>query len=166
MYKRLRKIRNKESEEIIHESSSSNFYGAFAVFDTDKNKIINSTEFENGLKSIGFNVNDNELRALLVRFDTSGNGEIDYQEFCDFVNGGDADVITENLLKLASISKDKTIWNKNILLTAGWDDMLSPIPKKWSQLLLELGLNVNLNVAFRLGLMFNGNKDLFISYYF
>lgn len=105
-----------------------------------------------------------EQRALLIRFDTSGDGDIDYAEFCDFVNGGDADVISENLIRLSNISTDKKVFNENVAYLEGWDDMLSPVPKKWCQILLTLGLNVNPNVASRLGLMFNGNQELFMSF--
>ncbi len=49
----------------------------------DGSGSIGTTELANAMKSLGMNPGQKELENLIREVDQDGNGEIDFQEFCD-----------------------------------------------------------------------------------
>ncbi len=55
----------------------------FRVVDTDQSGGIDATELGNALNSLGLKLSRQELRAIMMRLDSDGNGSIDLQEFIE-----------------------------------------------------------------------------------
>lgn len=66
-----------------HELSEEEFTVdyCFSLFDKDKNGTISLSEFGTGLRYLGFNPSDKELRDFMKQFDKDGSGRIDISEF-------------------------------------------------------------------------------------
>jgi Ca2+-binding EF-hand superfamily protein len=54
---------------------------AFKVFDSDGSGSISRSEMKRLMKSLGQNLTDKELDAMMDEVDTDGDGEIDFEEF-------------------------------------------------------------------------------------
>jgi len=63
-----------------------NLKAAFNVFDTDKNGRIDLQELKHLLKTLGEEVNDEELAEMMAVADLDNNGTIDFEEFKIFMN--------------------------------------------------------------------------------
>eukprot|EP01043_Picozoa_sp_COSAG02_P058639 COSAG02_NODE_7334_length_3059_cov_2.657770_4_plen_222_part_00 len=55
----------------------------FRTVDTDQSGEIDATELGNALNSLGLKLSHQELRAIMMRLDSDGNGSIDLQEFIE-----------------------------------------------------------------------------------
>ena len=53
----------------------------FKQIDADRNRNLDLSELENGLRLIGINLNEEQCAALLKHFDKDGNGTINFNEF-------------------------------------------------------------------------------------
>ena len=49
--------------------------------DLNKNRNLDVSELEGGLRIIGINLNEEQCAALLKHFDKDGNGTINFNEF-------------------------------------------------------------------------------------
>ena len=54
---------------------------AFDLFDEDGSGEIDVEEFENLMKTLGYNYTDIELKEMIEQIDIDGSGEIDFAEF-------------------------------------------------------------------------------------
>lgn len=55
----------------------------FRRFDTDHDEVITVEEFKKALERFGFNLNPADVYTLMRHFDTRGDGQVSYNEFCD-----------------------------------------------------------------------------------
>ncbi len=55
----------------------------FYAVDTDQSGAIDANELGNALNSLGLKLSPQELRAIMMRLDSDGNGSIDLQEFIE-----------------------------------------------------------------------------------
>ena len=53
----------------------------FKQMDLNKNRNLDVSELEGGLRIIGINLNEEQCAALLKHFDKDGNGTINFNEF-------------------------------------------------------------------------------------
>lgn len=53
----------------------------FDKFDVDKGGTIDLRELKDMLKSVGQDLNEDELKEIIEDFDEDGSGEIDFEEF-------------------------------------------------------------------------------------
>ncbi|KAJ3123441.1 calmodulin-like 3 [Physocladia obscura] len=68
-----RKMREVDSEEELR--------SAFKVFDEDGNGFISAQELRHVMASMGENLSDGDIAAMLNDYDVNGDGQIDYNEF-------------------------------------------------------------------------------------
>lgn len=69
----------------------------FRKFDAGHDGVLTMDEFNNALKKFNFHLKDHELMMLMKYFDTRGDGQISYNEFCDALLDED---YTDRMLKL------------------------------------------------------------------
>eukprot|EP00547_Thalassionema_nitzschioides_P002396 CAMPEP_0194199482 /NCGR_PEP_ID=MMETSP0156-20130528/485_1 /TAXON_ID=33649 /ORGANISM="Thalassionema nitzschioides, Strain L26-B" /LENGTH=218 /DNA_ID=CAMNT_0038924379 /DNA_START=88 /DNA_END=744 /DNA_ORIENTATION=+ len=70
----------------------------FALADKDKNGIIDQSELEAAVKTLGFNfLKENQVQGIFERTDLDKNGGIDLEEFLEFA----PQTLQRNLVKLA-----------------------------------------------------------------
>jgi len=55
----------------------------FRRFDTDHDEVITVEEFRIALERFGFNLSPADVYTLMRHFDTRGDGQVSYNEFCD-----------------------------------------------------------------------------------
>lgn len=55
--------------------------------DANKNRQLELSELDSGLRIIGINLNDEQLKVLLKHFDKDGSGKIDFNEFLVTIRG-------------------------------------------------------------------------------
>ncbi len=93
--KKLRRVLARAEEEGVDYKSS------FAHFDKNEDGKISRSEMRKALSELGrdFEVNEEELDALLGRFDADGDGSVSYVEFVDFMKDGN--VMSKKDKKLA-----------------------------------------------------------------
>lgn len=53
----------------------------FSIIDKNKNRLIDASELEEGLRQMGVNLVPEQVSALLAHFDKDGSGQIDLNEF-------------------------------------------------------------------------------------
>jgi hypothetical protein len=74
----------------IHSSQGVvDFRPSFQHFDPNGTGEISRRDFQAGLMALNWDLTEEELRAVMDEFDTDGDGYIQYDEFVDFVCGGD-----------------------------------------------------------------------------
>ena len=56
---------------------------AFELFDKDKSGSIDKVELAAVMESLGVTLTESELATMYVEMDPSGDGVIDFKEFCD-----------------------------------------------------------------------------------
>ena len=66
------------------ELSGTGLRRLFRQFDTSRSGRISRSEFRRGLDELGFSATESEVRELVARFDSDGDGMIDYEEFASF----------------------------------------------------------------------------------
>jgi Ca2+-binding EF-hand superfamily protein len=86
--------RIQELEDMIFEKIRQKTHGAddegktimkiFRHFDLDGFGTIEPSEFYKALETIGCNFGEVEMDCLFKKFDSNGNGKIDYEEFASF----------------------------------------------------------------------------------
>ena len=101
--KKLRRVLERAEEEGVKLRDS------FAHFDKNDDGKISRSEMRRALAELGpdFEVDDDELDALLLRFDEDGDGSVSYIEFVDFIKSEKASasfakktkIPVENLLR-------------------------------------------------------------------
>merc|ERR1740138_1542002 len=55
----------------------------FRKFDSDHDGVLTCGEFQKALEKWGYKLRDHEVLILMKHFDTRGDGQISYNEFCD-----------------------------------------------------------------------------------
>lgn len=53
----------------------------FRIKDDDGSRSLEYPEFEKAIREYGLNMPKDEIKAVFSKFDRSGNGKIDYDEF-------------------------------------------------------------------------------------
>ena len=61
------------------------FKGVFEMFDVDNDKSISVKELSTIMRQLGQNPTDEEVAKMMEDADTSGDGEIDFFEFCNLM---------------------------------------------------------------------------------
>jgi Ca2+-binding EF-hand superfamily protein len=81
---------------------------AFDLFDEDKSGSIDKGELGKVMGSLGMDLPENELANLLTEMDTSGDGLIEFSEFCESIGGADEEQTAEEMANaiFALIDKD------------------------------------------------------------
>lgn len=59
----------------------------FSIIDKNKNRLIDASELEEGLRQMGVNLVPEQVSALLAHFDKDGSGQIDLNEFMVAIRG-------------------------------------------------------------------------------
>merc|ERR1719247_294715 len=57
----------------------------FRRFDTDKDGVLTLSEFKAALAKYGFRLSDQETLIIMKHCDTRKDGQVSYNEFCDFI---------------------------------------------------------------------------------
>lgn len=110
----------------------------FTDYDKDENGVISLQEFGTALKQLGFvYLEDHEVKSLSKFADENGDGLINYNEFCDFIDEkreiGDmqdteiielANVLKNCLENMVGIGSLNGLWDK---LDKNKDDKISTI---------------------------------------
>mmetsp|Transcript_42448 Transcript_42448/g.51462 ORF Transcript_42448/g.51462 Transcript_42448/m.51462 type:complete len:166 (+) Transcript_42448:617-1114(+) len=68
--------------EQLTESQVAEFKECFSLFDKDGSGTVDTSELGIVLKSIGQQLTDEELLAMVREVDADGSGEVDFPEFC------------------------------------------------------------------------------------
>ena len=63
----------------------SELRNVFSVFDKDSSGTIDIEELRTALRAIGENLSDEDVQTCMELADTSGDGEIEYEEFINFI---------------------------------------------------------------------------------
>merc|ERR1712178_608580 len=85
--------------EKVRESMRQQFplvRDVFRRFDEDKDGVLTHAEFKRAVAKYGFRLSDEEITVLFQHFDTRGDGQISYNEFCDVIVDED---FTTDMLK-------------------------------------------------------------------
>ena len=67
----------------------------FRLVDKDGSGLLGRSEFKQALRDTGIVLQDREVAKLLDRFDSDGDGKVDYKDFCKFVSPSAADLTEE-----------------------------------------------------------------------
>ena len=67
-------------EEKIHE-----YKEAFDMFDKNKKGTISANDITKIMKNFGYPISRKEVEKMVAEMDTSGNGELDFEEFVTFM---------------------------------------------------------------------------------
>jgi Ca2+-binding EF-hand superfamily protein len=59
----------------------------FKSLDNNKNRQLDFSELENGLRDFGINLNSLQIQALLKHFDKDGSGLVNFDEFLSGIRG-------------------------------------------------------------------------------
>ena len=79
----------------------------FMLFDKDKNGLIDSNELGLALRSLGFHIEEKDLKGIIEEFDKNKNGKIEFDEFANLVGVRMKTPLTEEELKEAFALFDK-----------------------------------------------------------
>ena len=81
------------------------FQAMYALVDTNNDNILSREEFDVCLKRVGLNLTDSEVDDFIARYDTSGDGELERDEFYDFVSTSPACVSSDVVLTDAALAR-------------------------------------------------------------
>lgn len=59
----------------------------FGIFDANNNRQMDAAELEGGLRKIGINLTEAQVKALCDFFDKDGSGQVDLNEFMVAIRG-------------------------------------------------------------------------------
>lgn len=90
------------TEEEIEE-----YRQAFKIFDRDGSGAITAKELAVAMRSLGQNPTDDELERMVREVDIDGNGELDFEEFCDMMSRTKKDVTSYKAIEEAFKVFDK-----------------------------------------------------------
>ncbi|EDW34518.1 GL21536 [Drosophila persimilis] len=85
----------------LTEEQIAEFKEAFALFDKDGTGSITTRELGILMRSLGQNPTEAELQDLVNEVDIDGNGEIDFNEFCQMMNKQKRESDTEEEMREA-----------------------------------------------------------------
>ena len=72
-----------KKERVLDPAQVAELRQAFEFFDKDKSGSIDKSELSAVLRSLGMDIPESELALLYCEMDPSGDGVIDFKEFCD-----------------------------------------------------------------------------------
>ena len=108
----------------LNAGQKEEFRSAFNLFDADNSGYIDEDELANVMRSLGLDLDANELHLLFIEMDVDGGGTIDFDEFCvvmaqgqDGVEQSSAEVADAifNMIDLDSSGTVETSELKNLL---------------------------------------------------
>ena len=67
------------------EAKSSKLSSVFRLMDTDSSGLLTKDQFRDGMTTIGVSLRDADLEAVFSRFDQTGSGKINFEEFSKLV---------------------------------------------------------------------------------
>ena len=79
----------------------------FLKFDKNGDGFIKSSELGNGLRSLGFHIEESHLKELVEEFDRNSDGKVTFEEFYHVVNVRMKTPLTEEEIKEAFVLFDK-----------------------------------------------------------
>ena len=85
----------------------------FRRLDLNGNGYIDSVEFKDGLKDLGFNLTSTEANDIMQYFDFHADGRVSYEEFVAFLEGEDATIANSKPSKKRSSSDGKGHWTSD-----------------------------------------------------
>ncbi|EDW16096.1 hypothetical protein AWZ03_004805 [Drosophila navojoa] len=91
----------------LTEEQIAEYKEAFALFDKSNTGMISVRELGNLMRSLGQNPTDAELRDLVNEVDTTGNGSIEFVEFCNLMSKQSVDSDADEELREAFKIFDK-----------------------------------------------------------
>ena len=71
----------KANKEEARKRAEEEMRQSFKVFDRDGNGLIDKSELKATMKSLGENLSDKDIKAMIRAADKNGDGKIDYEEF-------------------------------------------------------------------------------------
>ena len=69
----------------IPEEKIAEYKEAFDMFDKNKKGTISASDITKIMKNFGYPISRKEVEAMIAEMDTSGNGELDFEEFVTFM---------------------------------------------------------------------------------
>jgi len=69
----------------LTEQQKIEFKEVFSLFDKDGDGTINTTELGTVMRALGQNPTEQEIEQMIEEVDVDGNGEIDFDEFCNLM---------------------------------------------------------------------------------
>ncbi|XP_038984711.1 probable calcium-binding protein CML18 [Phoenix dactylifera] len=76
-----------ESEKPPEPASMNDVERVFARYDANGDGKISASELANGMRALGFEGSDEELKAMMAELDSDGDGFVDLNEFAAFHRG-------------------------------------------------------------------------------
>ena len=100
-------------KQELSEDQKKEIKDAFDLFDTSGSGTIESKELKVALRALGFDPKKDELRSLILQYDTAGTGRIDFAEFLDImlqkISENNTETEIQNAFELFDINGDKFI---------------------------------------------------------
>ena len=69
----------------IPEEKINEYKEAFDMFDKNKKGTISANDITKIMKNFGYPISRKEVKSMVAEMDTSGNGELDFEEFVTFM---------------------------------------------------------------------------------
>ena len=69
----------------IPEEKIAEYKEAFDMFDKNKKGTISAADITKIMKNFGYPISRKEVESMIAQMDTSGNGELDFEEFVTFM---------------------------------------------------------------------------------
>ena len=69
----------------IPEEKIAEYKEAFDMFDKNKKGTISAADITKIMKNFGYPISRKEVEGMVAEMDTSGNGELDFEEFVTFM---------------------------------------------------------------------------------
>ena len=69
----------------IPEEKINEYKEAFDMFDKNKKGTISANDITKIMKNFGYPISRKEVESMVAEMDTSGNGELDFEEFVTFM---------------------------------------------------------------------------------
>ncbi|GMI17593.1 hypothetical protein TrLO_g1871, partial [Triparma laevis f. longispina] len=88
---RLRKAIWKENSGKKSNKWQKNLRSSFAKFDRDGDGVVSERDFSRAVKGLGVKVSGSEIDRLMEILDQSGDGQISYEDFVEFMVSSDTD---------------------------------------------------------------------------
>jgi len=76
---------SKDTPEKLTPEQLAEFKEAFSVFDKDGDGTISEKELGTVMRALGLNPTEEELTQMVREVDIDGNGEVDFDEFCEMM---------------------------------------------------------------------------------
>ncbi|XP_008809156.2 probable calcium-binding protein CML18 [Phoenix dactylifera] len=76
-----------ESEKPPEPASMNDVEQAFARYDANGDGKISASDLANGMRALGFEESDEELKAIMAELDSDGDGFVDLNDFAAFHSG-------------------------------------------------------------------------------